>query len=161
MLRSIVACLALVAVGTSCHAASTGAAVASSSASTTTSSSCALPDGRTLDVAGRADGIYGVVGDQVGAAPLAHIERAQRTSEGVDATSGKRWIGVRLADDDARAVRDFTATPEGRGIAVVVGGEVACRHKIREPILSRDIQVSCCDARACDRWVALLGTTPR
>jgi len=109
-----------------------------------------------LDVSGRADGLYGVVDDRVAVAPMAHFERMVRTGSGVDARSGKRWIGVRLADDEARALRGFSATPEGRGMAVVVGGQLASTHKIRQTIESAELQVSCCDPRACDRWEALL-----
>jgi preprotein translocase subunit SecD len=123
-------------------------------ASTTT---CALgDDGGTLDVSGRADGLYGIVDDRAGAAPIARVDQMVRTGSGVEAQSGKRWIGVHLADEQARALVEFTANPQGRGIAVVVGGQVACRHKVRQAITSGDVQVSCCDPRACDRWEALL-----
>jgi preprotein translocase subunit SecD len=126
-------------------------------AAPTSSSSCApTDDGSVLDVSGCVDGLYGVVDDRAGATPIARFDRMVRTGSGVDAQSGKRWIGVRLADDEARALREFTAAPQGRGMAVVVGGEVASKHKIRQRIQSDAVQVSCCDPRACERWEAVL-----
>jgi preprotein translocase subunit SecD len=120
-------------------------------------SACALTDdGGLLDVSGRVDGLYGVVDDRAGATPIAHFDRMVRTGGGVDAQNGKRWIGVLLANDEGRALQEFTAAPQGRGMAVVVDGEVASLHKIRQPLQSSALQVSCCDPRACDRWETLL-----
>jgi preprotein translocase subunit SecD len=122
--------------------------------------SCPVPDARVPDVAGRSDGLYGVVDDRAGERPLARFDRMTRLSEGVDAESGKRWIRVHLADDEAHALEEFTAAPQGKSIAVVAGGEVACLHKIRTSLTSGDLQVSCCNPRACDRWVQLLPASP-
>ena len=124
------------------------------------SASCVLPDGRALDVTGRGDGVYGVVDERVGDEPLAHFEHTVRSSEGVDPDSGKRWVRIRLADDEARALSEFTATPSRRSIAVVVAGEVASQHKIRQPVTSPELQVSCYNPHACERWRALVKATP-
>jgi hypothetical protein len=73
-------------------------------------------------------------------------------NSGVDATSGKRWIHLRLSDTDAAALGRFTAGLPPRGIAVVVDGRLACRHKVKAALTAPELQVSCCDARACAVW---------
>lgn len=133
-----------------------GVVLASCDTAPAPSAACTLPDGRVLDVAGRLDGIYGVEADVVGAAPLAHFDRSVRLEDGVDAESGKRWVKLRLAEGEADAFRAFTTQSSGRSIAVVVDGEVACQHKVRAAITSDEIQVSCCNPRACEKWQALV-----
>lgn len=117
---------------------------------------CALPDGRVFDIAGRGDGLYGVEGDRVGDTPLASFEGMVRTDDGVDAESGKPWIAVRLSPADAERLHAWSAEPEGKSIAVVADGALASRHKLRATLEGRDFQVSCCDPRACARWRTLL-----
>jgi preprotein translocase subunit SecD len=107
-------------------------------------------------VYGRPNGLYGVVDASVGTSPLARFDRMQLRGEGVDRESGKRWLRVHFADEEAGNVRSFTATPHGRSLAVVVDGEVACHHKIRESVTGSDLQISCCNPHACDRWEVLL-----
>jgi hypothetical protein len=119
--------------------------------------SCSLgDDGPPLDVSGRADGLYGVEGRSVGQGPLAVFERMRLQDTGSDPRSGKRWVHVHLSTEDAAALERFTSGPPPRGIAVVVDGRLASVHKVRSVLGSPELQVSCCDARACDRWQARL-----
>lgn len=117
---------------------------------------CTIDDAGALDIAGRSDGFYGVVGQQVQPTPIARFDHVQRTSSGVEASSGKRWIGLRLAPEDALSLQRFSADPAGKSIAILAGGEVASRHKIRVPLQTADVQVSCCNPRACDRLQTLV-----
>lgn len=100
--------------------------------------------------------MYGVTNGQIEPTPFATVEVITKTGEGVDPASGKRWIGLRLEGEQARALRDYTSFPTGKRIAVVAHGEVASLHKVREPIMSTDFQISCCNPKACDRWLELL-----
>ena len=118
-------------------------------------------DGGAIDAKGRPDGVYGVRDDQLGAAPLVTFDTMKKTGEGLDPSSGKRWIGVHLGDAEARAVRDFTSDPNGKKqMAIVSGGEIASIHKVKQAVTGTDVQVSCCNPIACDRWNTTL-TTPK
>ena len=112
---------------------------------------CTLDNGVALDVTGRDNGIFGVRDGEVDGAPLARLDRTTLQSEGVDAANGKRWLRLKLAEDDAKRLEEFTSGPTGRSIAVVAAGQVVSHHKIRQPLRSAELQVSCCDSRACGR----------
>jgi hypothetical protein len=113
-------------------------------------------DGGALDVSGRVDGLYGIVDGRVDRAPLAHFDRMARTGSGVGLKDGKKWVGLHMEGDEARAFQEFTASPPGRGVVGVVGGAVVFRHKIRVALTSGDVQVSCCNPQYCDRWETLV-----
>jgi hypothetical protein len=116
---------------------------------------CDVPEHLAVDARGRPDGVYGLEGDTLPVAPLVRFPSLALGSTGVDAASGKRFLRLHAAEPDAAALVAFTAKPAGRSIAVVVGGEVACHHKIKSPVTA-DFQVSCCNPAACDRWLGLL-----
>lgn len=114
-------------------------------------------DGGVLDVSQRADGLYALRDDRVDPTPLVTFDRMTRTGEGLEPYSGKRWIGIRLGDPDAQRVRDFTSEKEPKKkMAVVAGGTVASIHKVKEPVTSPAMKISCCEPRACERWSAIL-----
>ena len=120
--------------------------------------SCALTeDGGVLDVRGRANGLYGVQNDVVAEKPFATIADITRTGAGVDPASGKRWIGMKLSDPKTADFVTFTSAPAGRSLALVVDGQVASKHRVRVPITSGRVQVSCCNPSACDTWERQLG----
>jgi hypothetical protein len=97
-----------------------------------------------------------LLASSLGAAPLFRFDQIARTAEGIDSASGKRWLRFQLGDEAAARIAAFTQAAAGRGLAGVVGGEVACAHKIREPIHEKAIQLSCCNPNACDRWKTLV-----
>lgn len=116
--------------------------------------SCGLnDDGAPFDVSRRDDGVYAVRGDRVARAPLTTLERTVRTGEGVDSLTGRRWVRVRLDEHDAEVMEAFEREPtERKRIAVVVGGELASLHKVHETIDSTELEMSCCNPHACERW---------
>ena len=107
-------------------------------------------DGHVLDVRGRVDGLYGIQDDVVAAKPLATLSDIARTGAGID--DGKRWIGMKLSDPKTADFLTFTSAPAGRSVALVVDGHVASQHKVRVPITSGYLHVSCCNPSACDTW---------
>ena len=117
---------------------------------------CDLPEKLARDVRGRADGIYGVVGEEIAAAPLVHFDRLSITEEGIDATSGKRWLRLHVDEPDATKLREFSSPSDGHSIAVVIKNDVAAHHKLRTSIESGAIQLSCCNPLACDAWRAAI-----
>jgi hypothetical protein len=118
--------------------------------------SCALPDGRVLDVSGRADGVYAVRGERVDREPLVSFSSMTLSETGVDAESGKRWLQVHIADAEGEALQRFTSETDDIAIAVVIDGGLASTHKIRAALTSNDVQMSCCNPAACERWLAML-----
>ena len=70
--------------------------------------------------------------------------------------SQSQAVGLRLEDDEARALQDFSAKPQGREIVGVEDGAVLFRHKVRVAIASAQAQVSCCNQVYCERWVGML-----
>ncbi|MFO0552281.1 MAG: hypothetical protein U0271_28095 [Polyangiaceae bacterium] len=117
---------------------------------------CELSPALVADASGRPDGLYGVDGDRLGAQPLMRFDELALVEHGVDEASGKPWLHVHMKDPNSHALADFTQAPEGRSLAVVVGGQVASHHKLRTPTTGSDFQVSCCNPAACERWLTLL-----
>ena len=119
-------------------------------------STCDLPEKLALDVRGRADGVYGVVGEEIAAAPLVHFDRLRITEEGIDSSSGKRWLRLHVDEPDATKLEEFSSPSDDHSIAVVIASDVAAHHKLRTRIESGAIQLSCCNPLACDAWRAAI-----
>ncbi len=119
-------------------------------------SSCAIDiPGPPLDAGGRADGLYAVQTDTLGHAPLVRLTSMTWESRG-SGPDGKHWEHLTVAADDAERLHAYTASAQARDVAMVLDGQVIARHKVRSTI-DRELQVSCCDSRVCDRWEALMG----
>jgi preprotein translocase subunit SecD len=119
-------------------------------------SSCVLDDGKVLDVTGRADGIYGVRGEQVDAEALVPWKELTLEESGVDASNGKPWLHLTVSDHGAKRLAEFTSTQKDRSIATVFGGALVSHHKIRAALTGPKLQISCCDPRACERLIKRL-----
>ena len=67
-----------------------------------------------------------------------------------DGASGSPMLRLQLAPDAAQTLERFTAANLGRPVAIVVGGEVVSKHKVREAITGGKLQISWCNANACE-----------
>lgn len=115
---------------------------------------CAVENETHLDISGLSNGVYGVVGNEVHREPIARFDQLFRVNEGRE-ENGKPWIYFHLNDRAASNLRAFTATPEGKSIAVVFEGHLSSHHKVKAALTTSEMQLSCCDASACARWSAL------
>jgi len=74
-----------------------------------------------------------------------------------DLEDGKAALQLELGPQAAAALERFTKEHVGGRIAVVVGGKVATRHKVRQAITGGALQISCCGAGACEHLMERLG----
>ena len=113
-LRPALCAFVLASLG-ACQSASPPATSAPS-----TSSSCALElPGPPLDAQGRADGLYTVQHDQLGATPLVRLTAMRWDARGADVDSGKRWERVTVAPEDAARLHAYTAGADREDVAMV------------------------------------------
>jgi SecD-like export protein len=70
---------------------------------------------------------------------------------------GRKAIQLEFSEDASEKLERFSADNIGGAVAVVVGGKVATRHKIRVAITGGKLQISCCGAGACEHLLRELG----
>ena len=87
----------------------------------------------------------------VGTRPDVPLDLADSPTSGKDA-EGKAFVNLTLAPEASRKLSDFTAkhAEEGASVAVIIGGRVVTRHKIRAKIEGGQLRVSCCGKGACE-----------
>lgn len=69
---------------------------------------------------------------------------------------GRAFVTLKFNEEISRMLKRFTKDNVGGKIAVVVGGKVATRHKVREPISGGEVRISCCAEGACDHLIGEL-----
>lgn len=81
--------------------------------------------------------------------PLQLKAKPEKTKDRTDRT--RVWLLLHLTDDAARKFEDFTSANLGKGLAVVVDGEVVSRHGIKSVIKDGRIQISRCGDNRCEQ----------
>ena len=61
-----------------------------------------------------------------------------------------------FSEEAAAKLKRFSADNIGGAVAVVIGGKIATRHKIRVAISGGKLQISCCGAGACEHLLSEL-----
>jgi len=69
---------------------------------------------------------------------------------------GKKAVMLDFSEEVAAKLERFSADNIGGKVAVIVGGKVATRHKIRAAISGGKLQISCCGAGACEHLMSEL-----
>jgi hypothetical protein len=77
--------------------------------------------------------------------PLVLAESPKAVREGDDTVA----LHLRLRRDHARALERFTRDHHGGKAAIVVGGELATVHKIRQVITGGAVQITSCTEGGC------------
>ncbi len=69
---------------------------------------------------------------------------------------GKKAVMLDFSEEAAAKLKRFSADNIGGAVAVVIGGKIATRHKIRVAISGGKLQISCCGAGACEHLLSEL-----
>lgn len=62
---------------------------------------------------------------------------------------GHATLGVTLQKDQAAALEEFTRAHLGGRVAIVLGGEIVTKHKVREVVTGGRLQITRCTDNAC------------
>jgi len=69
---------------------------------------------------------------------------------------GKKAVMLDFSEEAAAKLERFSQDNIGGALAVIIGGKVVTRHKIRVAISGGKLQVSCCGAGACEQLMSEL-----
>jgi len=87
----------------------------------------------------------------VGSQPDVPLDLAKPAVSG-KTDDGKTFVRLSLAPEAAERLETFTANQVGKGssVAIIIGGRVVTRHKVRAKIEGGKLQISCCAENACE-----------
>lgn len=79
-----------------------------------------------------------------------------REPRGVPQEDGRLNLDLQLAPQAAGMLEEFSRRELGQQVALVIGGEIATRHKVREVITGDAIQITRCTDDGCEYILARL-----
>lgn len=94
--------------------------------------------------------------------PFIPIKLAADPLEDKEDSTGKPRLRIELTEDQKVPLADFTREHIGGLVAIVIGGEIVTKHKIRGAITDGKLQITRCTQHACETlYSTLLKDKPR